>query len=80
MGHIPPVVDSFDFADLWQPAYAASYWAVVQRHSEVVARRLSFCTINCRTMVYFSQMPVDERDTAMTTGGGRTVLRPPSQR
>ena len=37
LGHMPPVLDFYDRAPLWQEAYAARYWELMKRHSSAVA-------------------------------------------
>ena len=37
LGHMPPALDFYDRAPLWQEAYAARYWELVKRHSSAVA-------------------------------------------
>ena len=37
LGHMPPVLDFYDRAPIWQEAYAARYWELLKRHSNGVA-------------------------------------------
>ena len=40
LGHIPPALDSFSREPMWQPDYAAKYWAILARHPAALAGQL----------------------------------------
>ena len=67
LGHMPPVLDFYDRAPIWQEAYAERYWELLKRHSNAVAGQFFGHTHKAQFRVW-GGVPAEEQAPLLVLG------------